>query len=84
MTNPYYKCFFLRMFISNIKLATDIIVSLLTLFIIVFNLSLSDTVTQRSKLLLSNKLYSGILVKYFKRSIFGTMKQDVKLVFYLV
>ena len=68
MTNPYYKCFFLRMFISNIKLATDIIVSLLTLFIIVFNLSLSDTVTQRSKLLLSNKLYSGILVKYFKRS----------------
>ena len=24
MTNPYFKCFFLRMFISNIKLATDI------------------------------------------------------------
>ena len=68
MTNPYNKCFFLRMFISNIKLATDIIVSLLTLFIIVFNLSLSDTVIQRSKLLLSNKLYSGILVNYFKRS----------------
>ena len=68
MTNPHYKCFFLRMFISNIKLATDRIVSLLTLFISVFNLSLSDTVTQRSKLLLNNKLYSGILVKYFKRS----------------
>ena len=66
MTNPYYKCFFLRMFISNIKLATDIIVSLLTLFIIVFNLSLSDTVFKA------------------KFSIFGTMKQDVKLVFYLV
>ena len=60
--------FFLRMFISKIKLATDIIVSLLTFFTSVFNLSLSDTVTKRSKLLLSNKLYSGILVKYFKRS----------------
>ena len=68
MTNPHFKCFFLRMFISKIKLATDIIVSLLTFFTSVFNLSLSDTVTKRSKLLLSNKLYSGILVKYFKRS----------------
>ena len=80
MTNPHYKCFFLGLFISNIKLA----ISLLPLFISIFNLSLSDTVSQRSKLL-SNKLYPGILVKYFmRRSVVGTMKQYMRLVFYLV
>ena len=64
------QMFFLRLFTSNIKLATDEIVSLLSLFISVFNLSLSDrpTVSQRSKLLLSNKVYSGILVKYLMLS----------------
>ena len=58
MTNPHHKCFFLRMYISNIKLATDKIVSLLSLFISVFDLSLSDAESQRSKLLLlSNKCH---------------------------
>ena len=74
MTNPHDKCFFLRLFISNIKSATDKIVSLLSLFISVFNLSLSDPDSQRSKLLF--KIYSH-KTKFFK-SIFSALCSGVK------
>ena len=71
MTNPHDKCFFLRLFISNIKSATDF---LLSLFISVFNLSLSDPDSQRSKLLF--KIYSH-KTKIFK-SIFSALCSGVK------
>ena len=71
MTNPHDKCFFLRLFISNIKSATDF---LLSLFISVFNLSLSDPDSQRSKLLF--KIYSH-KTRIFK-SIFSALCSGVK------